>query len=174
MTGTRTLRPLATLATVAMVALMSAGCGGTGSAGTGSSGAATTREKAVKFSECMRENGVSDFPDPDASGAFTIETIANGSSVDTSSVAFTRALTACKDLEPPGFTGETRSPEQQEAALEFAQCIRDNGVKDFPDPAIDEPLVDTNRIPSTATKGGMSILNAAMAKCPAEAAGVQP
>jgi hypothetical protein len=157
-----------------MVALMSAGCGGTGSAGTGSSGAATTREKAVKFSECMRENGVSDFPDPDASGAFTIETIANGSSVDTSSVAFTRALTACKDLEPPGFTGETRSPEQQEAALEFAQCIRDNGVKDFPDPAIDEPLVDTNRIPSTATKGGMSILNAAMAKCPAEAAGVQP
>jgi hypothetical protein len=177
MTGTRTLRPLATLAMVAMVALISAGCGGTGSAGTGSSGsngAATTREKAVKFSECMRENGVSDFPDPDASGAFTIETIANGSSVDTNSVAFTRALTACKDLEPPGFTGETRSPEQQEAALEFAQCIRDNGVKDFPDPAIDEPLVDTNRIPSTATPGGMSILNAAMAKCPAEAAGVQP
>jgi hypothetical protein len=175
MTGTRTLRPLATLAMVAMVAWISASCGGTGSAGTGSSnGAATAREKAVKFSECMRENGVSDFPDPDASGAFTIETIANGSSVDTSSVAFTRALTACKDLEPPGFTGETRSPEQQEAALEFAQCIRDNGVKDFPDPAIDEPLVDTNRIPSTATPGGMSILNAAMAKCPAEAAGVQP
>jgi hypothetical protein len=75
MTGTRTLRPLATLAMVAMVALISAGCGGTSSAGTGSSGsngAATTREKAVKFSECMRENGVSDFPDPDASGAFTI------------------------------------------------------------------------------------------------------
>lgn len=174
MTGTRTLRPLATLAMVAMVALISAGCGGTGTGSNGSNGAATTREKAAKFSECMRENGVSDFPDPDASGAFTIETIANGSSVDTSSVAFTRALTACKDLEPPGFTGETRSPEQQEAALEFAQCIRDNGVKDFPDPAIDEPLVDTNRIPSTATKGGMSILNAAMAKCPAEAAGVQP
>jgi hypothetical protein len=177
MTRTRTLRPLATLAMVAMVALISAGCGGTGSAGTGSSGsndAATTREKAVKFSECMRENGVSDFPDPDASGAFTIETIANGSSVDTSSVAFKQALTACKDLEPPGFTGETRSPEQQEAALEFAQCIRDNGVKDFPDPAIDEPLVDTNRIPSSATKGGMSILNAAMHKCGdfAAAAGV--
>jgi hypothetical protein len=151
---------------VAMVALISAGCGGTSSAGSsGSNGAATTREKAVKFSECMRENGVSDFPDPDASGAFTIETIANGSSVDTSSVAFTRALTACKDLEPPGFTGETRSPEQQEAALEFAQCIRDYGVKDFPDPAIDEPLVDTNRIPSSDTPGGMSVLNAAMRAC---------
>jgi hypothetical protein len=28
-----------------------------------------------------------------------------------------------------------RSPEQQSAALNFAQCIRENGVKDFPDPA---------------------------------------
>jgi hypothetical protein len=178
----RTLRPLAALA---MLAVISAGCSngaaenGTtdtvSSAGTGSNGAATTREKAVKFSDCMRENGVSDFPDPDASGAFTIETIANGSSVDTSSVAFTQALTACKDLEPPGFTGETRSPEQQEAGLEFAQCIRDNGVKDFPDPALDQPLVDTNRIPSSNTQAGMTILNAAMQKCGqyASKAGVQ-
>jgi hypothetical protein len=164
MTRTRTLRPLAALA---MLAVIVAGCSnppaGTGSSG--SNGAATTREKAMKFSECMRENGVSDFPDPDASGAFTIEAIANGSSVDTSSGAFTRALTACEDLEPPGFYGETRSPEQQEAVLEFAQCIRDNGVKDFPDPAIDEPPVDTNRIPSSATPSGMAILNAAMQKC---------
>jgi hypothetical protein len=126
---------------------------------------ATARDNAMRFAECMRENGVSDFPDPNASGAFTIETIANGSVVDTSSAAFTRALTVCEDLEPPGFTGETRSPEQQEAALEFAQCIRDHGVKDFPDPAIADPLVDTNRIPSSATPGGMAILNAAMQKC---------
>ena len=51
------------------------------------------------------------------------------------------------------------------ARLEFAQCVRDNGVKDFPDPTRDGPLVDTNRIPSAATSGGMSILNAAMQKC---------
>jgi hypothetical protein len=179
-------RKSSAVAALALVAVISAGCGGTGSSsgrtstaapvgitgttatastGNGGNENATAREKAVKFAECVRENGVSDFPDPDASGAFTIETIANGSSVDTSSVAFTRALTACKDLEPPGFYGETRSPEQQEAALEFAQCIRDNGVKDFPDPAIDEPLVDTNRIPSSATPRGMDILNAAMQKC---------
>jgi hypothetical protein len=163
------------VAALAMVALTGAGCGSTeSSGGTGGNKNATVRDRAVKFAECMRANGVSAFPDPNASGELTIDAVANGSLVDTSSVAFTRALTACKDLEPPGFTGETRSPEQQEAALEFAQCIRDNGVKDFPDPAIDEPLVDTNRIPSTATPGGMSILNAAMAKCPAEAAGVQP
>src|SRR4029453_266400 len=90
--------------------------------------------------------------------------IAEGSSLDTSSPAWKQALGACKDLEPPGFTGGKRSPEQQSAALKFAQCIRENGVKDFPDPVNGEPLVDTNRIPSSATKGGLSILNAAMQK----------
>ena len=73
----RTLRPLAALA---MIAAVVAGCGN-GSAGTGSGGnstaaapagsgssaashnsTATTREKAVKFAECMRANGVSAFP----------------------------------------------------------------------------------------------------------------
>src|SRR5580700_5118609 len=52
-----------------------------------------------------------------------------------------------------------------EKAVKFAECMRANGVPDFPDPTPDGPLVDTNRIPSTATPGGMSILNAAMQKC---------
>ena len=30
----------------------------------------TARDKAVKFAECMRAHGVSDFPDPDAKGDF--------------------------------------------------------------------------------------------------------
>ncbi len=83
----------------------------------------------------------------------------------------------CKDLQPSGFTGGKRSPEQQKAALEFTQCVRDNGVKDFPDPLDSEPLVDTNRIPSTATAGGVSILHAALQKCrgvAAEADASQP
>jgi hypothetical protein len=58
-----------------------------------------------------------------------------------------------------------RSPEQQSEALEFAKCIRENGVKDFPDPVNGEHLVDTTRIPSSGTPGGMSILRAAMQKC---------
>jgi hypothetical protein len=157
-------RRLWPLAALAMVALIGVGCSSGGSSG-GNKTAATTDEKAVKFAECMRENGVSDFPDPDASGQFTIDAIANGSGVDPSTPAFDQAISACKDLEPPGFTGHTRSAEEQSAGLEFAQCIRENGVKDFPDPAPDEPLVDTNRIPSAATESGMSILNAAMQKC---------
>src|SRR5262249_35140116 len=70
-------------------------------------------------------------------------------------------------LQPPGFIGYKRTAQEQENALKFAQCIRDNGVKDFPDPTPDGPLVDTNRIPSAAGRGGASIpgLREAMAKC---------
>jgi hypothetical protein len=174
----RTLRPLAGLALVAIVALTSAGCGTGGGGdntnaatppvGSGSSvgnTSASAHGRAVKFAECMRRNGVSAFPDPDASGRLTIDGVVNGSSVDPSSATWKQAIVACKHLEPSGFSGSKATPEQMRARLEFAQCVRDNGVKDFPDPTRDGPLVDTNRIPSAATSGGMSILNAAMRKC---------
>ncbi len=161
---------LRTLAAVVVVTLISAGCSNapasTGSRDTGNSGTtASTHDQAVKFAECMRANGVKNFPDPSASGDFAIDTVANRSGVDTSSAVFTQARSACKDLEPSGFTGKGRTAEQQRAALKFAQCIRDNGVKDFPDPAPDAPMIDTDRIPSTQRSGGMDILHAAMKKC---------
>ena len=43
--------------------------------------------------------------------------------------------------------------------------MRANGVKDFPDPVNGQPLIDTYRIPSSNTPGGMTILNAAAHKC---------
>jgi hypothetical protein len=156
------LRPLAALA---MLALIVAGCSNAPAETSTGNNTAANHEKAVKFAECMRDNGVSEFPDPDASGKLTIDGVVNGSPLDPSSPAWKKAIIACKDLEPPGFTGDKRSPEQQKAALKFAQCVRDNGVKDFPDPTPDGPIIDTNRIPSTARNGGMSILHAAMQKC---------
>jgi hypothetical protein len=154
------------LAALAVVALIGAGCSNepdeNGSAGNTNAGQA----QAMRFAECMRDNGVSEFPDPDASEGLTIDGVLNGSSLDPSSAAWKEAMGACKDLQPPGFTGDEEVTDaEQETRLEFAQCIRDNGVKDFPDPAKGEPLVDTNRIPSAATEGGMSILNAAMQTC---------
>jgi hypothetical protein len=156
------LRPLAALATVALIgAGCSNGAAEDGDSGTGSSGAtktATDRDKAVKFAECMRKNGVGDFPDPNAAGEFVY-------GVSVSPAVFKEAVDACKDLQPPGSLSAKRGPEQQKEGLKFAQCIRENGVKDFPDPINGEPLVDTTRIPSSATNGGMTILNAAMQKC---------
>jgi hypothetical protein len=156
------LRPLAVLA---IVALIGAGCSNEPADGNAGNTKAANREKAMKFAECMRDNGVREFPDPPASGGLTIDGVVNGSSLDPSTPAWKEAIGACKDLQPPGFTGTEASAEQQKVRLKFAQCIRDNGVKDFPDPAKGEPLVDTNRIPSAAGPGGMSILNAAMQRC---------
>jgi hypothetical protein len=111
----------------------------------------------------MRENGYSDFPDPEASGEFP------PIGVSVSHAVWDAALGACKALQPPGSRGAKRSPEQQSAALKFAQCMRENGVKDFPDPVNGERLVDMTRIrsqiPSTGMPGGISVLHAAMQKC---------
>jgi hypothetical protein len=180
-TMTRTLRPLAALVVVAMVAVISAGCSSTGSStGTAGSstaaghtstaashtstaashtGTATLREKAVKFAECMRENGYPDFPDPKASGEFP------SFGISVTPAVWTHALRACKELQPPGSFSAHLSRKELSAALKFAQCIRKNGVKDFPDPVQGQPIVDTTRIPSANRPGGMSILNAAMQKC---------
>jgi hypothetical protein len=154
------------LSLAVLVAVLGAGCSNS-PAGTadGSGSPAATRSAALKFAGCMRDNGVSQFPDPDASGTYTADGLANQSKLDTDSPAWKKAIAACKDLEPAGFTGYKRSSEQQAAALTFAQCIREHGVTDFPDPEPDAPMVDTNRIPSSNSEGGMAALNAAMHTC---------
>jgi hypothetical protein len=161
-----TSRKLGSLAALAVVALIGAGCSNepaeNGNAGNTNAG----QKQAMKFAECMRDNGVSEFPDPDASDGLTIDGVLNGSSLDPSTPTWKAAIGACKDLQPPGFTGDGEvSAEEQETRLKFAQCIRENGVKDFPDPVNGEPLVNTYKIPSSNRPGGMAILNAAMQKC---------
>jgi hypothetical protein len=166
--------PFAALALIAMVVLISA-CGSSAPSG-GASTTASNHAEAVKFAECMRHNGVSQFPDPPASGNVTIDGVVNGSSLDPNSPAFTQAMSACKHLEPPGFTGQKATAQQASARLKFAQCMRANGVPDFPDPTPNGPLLDTRRIPSLAGKDPRTDpgLLAAMHKCSdfAAAAGV--
>jgi hypothetical protein len=159
------------LAALALIAAIGAGCSNTPDP-TGAEN--TTHDRAMKFARCMRDNGVKDFPDPDPSGELTVDGVLNGTSLDPNSAAWKKAIEACKELEPAGFTGHKRSAAEQKAALQFARCMRDNGVKDFPDPAPDSPLIDTNRIPSTNTAGGMNALAAAGKKCSdfSKAAGV--
>ena len=112
----------------------------------------------MKFAECMRANGVPHFPDANAKGEFVF-------GIDVTPAAWERAVNACKALQPPGTLSAKRTPQQQAASLRFAQCMRENGVKDFPDPANGQPLIDTTQIPSSAKPGGMTILNAAVQKC---------
>jgi hypothetical protein len=178
---TRTLWPRAAFGTVVTVAAIAAGCGGapsssgtstaadTGSntnvttaAHTGTANHTTTttaREKAVKYAECLRANAVSDFPDPNASGQFP------SYGVSVTPTVWRRATTACKALAPPGAGSAKLTPTQLSDALRFAQCVREHGVPDFPDPVNGQPLIDTTKIPSANKPGGMTILNAATHTC---------
>jgi hypothetical protein len=173
---------LVALALVGLIGLMSTGCGSnassktgtassTGTAGTASSATRTAgttssgadkkltaQEKAVKFAECMRANGVPHFPDPGSKGATNF-------GVDVSRDVWLKAVDACKALKPPGALSSKRTPKEQSATLRFAQCVREHGVKDFPDPVNGEPVIDTYKIPSSNKPGGMTILNAAAHKC---------
>ncbi|WP_205696090.1 hypothetical protein [Conexibacter sp. SYSU D00693] len=162
-------RALHGLAATVLAALAVAGCSGgggqddpvtvSGSPGGGTGGGATapSQDRAVRFATCMREHGVPDFPDPDPSGELTLDGVVNGSSIDTDSPAWTGALRRCRDLQPAGFAGRRRSSEQQEGALRFAQCMREHGVSDFPDPTPGAPLIDTSRIPSARGRGAREI-----------------
>ena len=104
--------------------------GGTTTVGEGSGATAGGGEEpdGVAFTDCMRDNGV-DMEDPDpATGVPQFEPgVAD-------SAEFEAAMGACESLLPEGGVrgeGDAVDLEQLQA---FAECMRDNGLPDFPDP----------------------------------------
>ncbi|MFJ8081472.1 hypothetical protein ACIQ6Y_12715 [Streptomyces sp. NPDC096205] len=142
-------------AAAAVVVLGVAGCGGGGgggevpSAGGASSGRAGGEKDALAeyvegkraWVACMRENGV-DLDDPDEKGQVEI-----GGDGDTRrrlklDPAFMAATEKCASVDPPVPDGLERSlnpltPEQVEVRQKYANCMRENGASDFPDPGPD-------------------------------------
>jgi hypothetical protein len=119
----------ATAATLFGVAILLAACG---SSSSDTPASAATLEQARKYAQCIRANGVPEFPDPDANGEF------RGSSHELQDdPAFRAATQACRDLAPGGEHENVGSPAFVEQAREFAECIRASGVPDFPDPGPD-------------------------------------
>ncbi|MEV5829374.1 hypothetical protein AB0L25_27815 [Spirillospora sp. NPDC052242] len=139
----RRLRPLVTMAAaVAAVGLLAGACGDDGGEGGGTGVAAATPGAAgqpktggagggggdpLAYAKCMRDNGVADFPDPDSDGRLAID----GSKVDMDSPAFKAAQEKCKEFDPPP---PPEPAADRKAALEYAKCMRENGIPNFPDP----------------------------------------
>jgi hypothetical protein len=116
----------------AALALAAAGCGGSGDSQAGSSGAASgaTADPGVKYAQCMRDNGLPAYPDPDQGGEATTKNLP-----DRDSPEFKKAQQACQSLEPPEHrAGTPENAELQAKMLKWAQCMRTNGVPNFPDP----------------------------------------
>lgn len=95
--------------------------------GAGSSSAAQTGQ--AQFSQCMRQKGVTNFPDPQ-SGHFVIPGDVK------SNPHFSSAIKACQHFMGPGGIGSnSRSNGNMQAELAFVQCMRTHGVPDMPEPA---------------------------------------
>jgi hypothetical protein len=82
----------------------------------------------------MRANGVPDFPDPDANGQ-----LRGAGHEQQDDPEFRAALAKCRALAP-GAEHEQTDPATAEQMREFSQCMRDNGLPDFPDPDADGQL----------------------------------
>jgi hypothetical protein len=85
----------------------------------------------LAYSQCMRDHGIANFPDPSAEGGLGVDAEALG--IDPASPQFQAAEEACNYLMPPE---DAAGPSQEgmEAMLAYAQCMRDEGVTAFPDP----------------------------------------
>jgi hypothetical protein len=83
----------------------------------------------------MRDHGVPDFPDPDADGQL------RGIGYEQQDTpTYKAAIGACRALAPGGDHRNTADPAYIEQMRKFSQCMRDNGLPDFPDPDADGQL----------------------------------
>ena len=136
MTNRRRPRLPAAAATIAMSALLSllvAGCGG-GSSTTAVTTA--TQNGALAFARCMRSHGFPRWPDPETNGVFDKTKLLQ---LDYNE-ARVRAVEggACNHLLAAGGGGPQDTAAQTRTrfadALAFANCMRDRGFQNFPDP----------------------------------------
>jgi hypothetical protein len=164
----RTLKPLAALAAVGATLVLAA-CGGsdssdssTATTGGGAPSSSASSNEAVKYSQCMREHGVTNFPDPQ-NGRLTLRAGA-GTDVDPNSSTFKSAQKACQSLAPSGAqTSAGGSNAMQASVLKFAECMRKNGVRNFPDPQVSGGRVTMQ--PGAGVDPDSEAFKAAQSKC---------
>jgi hypothetical protein len=154
-------RRTALLAATLVTGILLAGCGESSPSPTaGTLGGATTPAaspasagptgpgagppNALAFANCMRANGVPNFPDPQAGGGFLFST----AGINPAAPAVKAAQAKCQKFAPqppggPSGGGSSVPPQEQAHALAqlrtVALCMRQHGVSDFPDPRTTRP-----------------------------------
>jgi hypothetical protein len=127
----------------AAVALAAAACsGGPSSAGPGGApdtGGPANSQQALAYSQCMRANGVPNYPD--ASGRDTLRSglpKVDPRQLGVSDSRYQAAQRACAHLLPgAGREGPAASQRDLTAMRAFARCMRSHGVPTWPDPSYD-------------------------------------
>jgi hypothetical protein len=121
-------------------ALAIAACGSSNNPSVAASTAATLSNGLVEYAHCMRSHGVPEFPDPGTTqgpNAFGIDgyTFNLPTNLNPESPAYQDANQACRKLIPGASGSGHGIPEKaKQAALDHAECMRDHGVPNYPDP----------------------------------------
>jgi hypothetical protein len=147
MSGNRRLRGVGVVAILlAVVAFVASGCASdkqpsktVASAAVGSKSSASAsvdKGNPVAYAQCMRTNGVPEFPDPDTGGAIKLPGGGKAGNLDPDSPAFKSAHEKCKQYMGTGQTGAQsgQDPWSLDNKLQYAKCMRQNGLASFPDP----------------------------------------
>lgn len=117
-----------------VVAIAACGSAGNDTGTAGSSNNASNDKAKIKFSVCMRANGVPRFPDPSSRGGINIS---SGSGINPFSPAFKAAQAKCQKLLPGAGPGNQHPTAQAIAqARQTSVCMRSHGVTEFPDPTL--------------------------------------
>ncbi len=150
------VRVAAAIIAIAALALLGSACSSPAAAGAGSSpnatnsaaaAGSTSSASAVAYSQCMRSNGVLNYPDPGSGGQLPK---GDAQHFGVSDSQYRAAQNACKHLLPTGGSFEDQARQciqtgncppalvQQmlTAGRKFAQCMRAHGVPNWPDPII--------------------------------------
>lgn len=101
------------------------------SASASPSDARTDQQRLLDYAQCMRDNGVTNFPDPQFDGSGHVQ-LMMPQGVDKSVVDAAQAK--CQQLMPNGGEAAHMDPQQLAQARQYSQCMRDHGVTNFPDP----------------------------------------
>lgn len=127
----------AAIATAALSLLLAACSGSPSPAGSSHAGESATT-KALAYAGCMRSHGVPDFPDPDAAGQFSKNTLQR---LSASNSRYQTATLACAHALPNSGGGPTAAQLRQEwnGMASFARCMRAHGEPSWPDPTAYPP-----------------------------------
>jgi hypothetical protein len=129
-----------TAVVVAGVALVVSACGSSSSTTTTKAPRSfqSAITQAFKFAACMRNHGVTNFPDPTVTNNGNHQAIAI-KAVGPNTPAFRTASKACVGILPTPSNADLAAQAAQQRAhtqdlLSFARCMRSRGINGFPDP----------------------------------------
>ncbi len=127
-------RLVAVLLVAAGCVLALAACGSSSNPSSASS-SSSNESAGIRYADCMRSHGVSNFPDPGGGGGGIKIPIGSAQAP-----AFQSAQSACSKLMPgPGPLKGPASESRKLAMLKLAQCMRAHGLTTFPDPTSTPP-----------------------------------